>query len=106
MTNSERFNLQTLIHILDARPDFLLESSDYRMEVSCAAALGHINGYMFPQAILIDNSGVEDEFFLKALRERAPALGKTLIELPGNAEQSLRWITKLDSSSLNCEYRD
>ena len=92
------------MHPLDARPDFLLESSDYRMEVSCSAALGHINSYMSPQAVIIDNSGHEDVFFLKALREKAPTLGQTLIELPSNAEQSLRWITKLDSSSLNCRY--
>lgn len=72
------------------------------MEVSSSAALGHIDNYMHPQAVIIDNSGIEDEFFLKAFRERASLLGKTLIELPDDAEQSLRWITRLDSSSLKC----
>jgi hypothetical protein len=72
------------------------------MGVSCSAALGHINNFMHPQAIIIDNSGVEDEFFLEAFRDSAPALGKTLIELPANAEQNLRWMTRLDGASLSC----
>jgi hypothetical protein len=73
------------------------------MEVSSSAALGHIDNYMHPQAVIIDISGKEDLFFLKASRERASLLGKTLIELPDDAEQSLRWITRLDSSSLKCK---
>ncbi len=93
-----------LICVADGRPDLLIESSDYRMEVSQSACLGHITNFMHPQAVIIDNSGIEDPFFLKAFRERAPALGRTLIELPGNAEQSLRWITRLDSASLNGKF--
>jgi hypothetical protein len=73
------------------------------MEVSSSAALGHINTYMRPQAVIIDNSGIEDLWFLKAMRGRASLIGKTLVELPGDVEQSLRWITRLDSSSLNCK---
>jgi hypothetical protein len=91
------------MHPTDSRPDSLLQSSDFRMEVSSSAALGHIDTYMHPQAVIIDNSGIEDLFFLKAMRGRASLLGKTLIELPGDTEQSLRWITRLDSSSLRCK---
>lgn len=88
------------IWVHDARPDYLLESSEFRMEVSCGAALGHIDRFMHPQAIIVDNSGNEDLFFLKAMRSQAPGLEKTLIELPSNVEQSLRWITRLDSAAL------
>lgn len=92
-----------LINFIDSRPDYLLQSSDFRMEVSSSAALGHIETYMHPQAIIIDNSGIEDLWFLKAMRDRTSWLGKTLIELPSDVEQSLRWITRLDSSSLKCK---
>jgi hypothetical protein len=86
----------------DCRPDYLLQSSDFRMEVSSSAALGHIETYMHPQAVIIDNSEIEDWWFLKSMRDRASLLDKTLIELPGDVEQNLRWITRLDSSSLKC----
>lgn len=92
------------MHLIDSRPDYLLQSSDFRMEVSSSAALGHIDNYMHPQAVIIDNSGIEDVWFLKAMRDRASLIGKTLIQLPGNVEQSLRWITRLDSSSLKRKY--
>ena len=72
------------------------------MEVSCSAGFGHINYYMHPQAVIIDNSGNEDDYFIKGLRGQANILGKTLIELPENAEQNVRWITRLDGSSLRC----
>lgn len=71
------------------------------MEVSVSAGLNHINTYMHPQAVIIDNSGIEDKFFLTAIRDRSTLLGRTLIELPRNAGQSMLWMTRLDSSSLN-----
>ncbi len=73
-----------LTFLSDARPDFSVQSTDYRMEVSAAAALGHINTFMHPQAVIVDNSGQEDPYFISAMRERAALLGKTLIELPPN----------------------
>jgi hypothetical protein len=71
------------------------------MEVSSGAALGHINNYMHPQAVIVDGSGTVEEYFLRGVRDRSIELGKTLIELPYNAEQSLIWLTRLDSWSLN-----
>jgi hypothetical protein len=71
------------------------------MEVSSAAALGHINNYMHPQAVIVDKSGTEEEYFLTGIKDRSIELGKTLIELPDNAEQSLMWLMRLDSFSLN-----
>ena len=86
----------------DARPDFSVHSTDYRMEVSCAAAFNHINTFVHPQATFIDASG-EEEIFMKGLEKRANTLGRTVIELPENAEQTLMWTTLLDSSSLSCK---
>lgn len=71
------------------------------MEVSSSAGLNHINNYMHPQAIIVDSSGEEEEFFLRAFRERANAMGTSLIELPKNAEESLMWLTRLDYASLS-----
>lgn len=85
----------------DARPDFSEQSSDFRMEVSCAAGFNHINSFVHPQATLIDGSGEEELFFMKGLKLKANNLGRTVIELPDKAEQTLRWITLLDSASLS-----
>ncbi|KAI9736422.1 MAG: hypothetical protein M1818_006156 [Claussenomyces sp. TS43310] len=84
----------------DARPDFLVESSDSRMEISASAALNHISNFMNPQAVLVDQSEKEDVFFLKALRNQAAKLDRTLIELPPGVAQTLMWLTRLDSASL------
>jgi hypothetical protein len=70
------------------------------MEVSTVAAFNHINTYVHPQATIVDGSGEEELWFLKALGDRAISLGRTVIELPDNAEKNLMWITLLDSSSL------
>jgi hypothetical protein len=70
------------------------------MEVSSSAALTHIERFMHPQAVIVDSSEAEEAFFLKALRAKAHTLGKTLIELPPDAEQSLLWMTRLNAASL------
>lgn len=59
---------------------------------------------MHPQAIIVDASGEEEDFFLTAFRERANAIGTALIELPKDAEESLMWITRLDYASLSGAY--
>ncbi|TVY42731.1 hypothetical protein LOCC1_G004104 [Lachnellula occidentalis] len=85
----------------DARPDFSVQSSDFRMEVSTFAGFNHINTFVHPQATFIDGSGEEEPFFLKGLKARAASLQRTVIELPDNAEQYLMWVTLLDSASLS-----
>lgn len=71
------------------------------MEVSSAAAFGHINTFIHPQATLIDGSGEEDVWFTRGLQDRAITLGRTVIELPDNAEKSLMYLYQLDSASLS-----
>ena len=88
------------IHWHDARPDYSVWSTDFRMESSVAASLEHIQTFIHPQVVLIDSSKHEDGFLVKAIREKALDLSKPLIELPSNAMENLLWITRLDSSSL------
>ncbi|KAL8665948.1 MAG: hypothetical protein Q9202_001884 [Teloschistes flavicans] len=84
----------------DARPDFSMWSSDYRMEVTVAAALGHIQTFMHPQVVIVDDPSREDGFFTKATRGKTLELGRSLIELTTDAAENLMWITRLDSASL------
>jgi hypothetical protein len=88
----------------DARPDYSVHSTDYRMEVSCSAGFNHIDTFVHPQATFIDASGEEELFFMKGLKDRANNLGRTVIELPENAEQTLMWTTLLDSASLSGKF--
>lgn len=70
------------------------------MEVSVAAAIGHIQTYIDPQVIITDHASREDGFFIKAVRAKALEIGKSLIELPLDATENLMWLTRLDSGSL------
>ncbi|KAL8811761.1 MAG: hypothetical protein Q9223_007460 [Gallowayella weberi] len=84
----------------DARPNFSPWSSDFRMEVSVAAALGHIQTFMHPQVVITDTQSREDAFFTKAIRAKAGELGKPVVELPPDASEKMMWIARLDSGSL------
>lgn len=84
----------------DARPDYSAWSSDFRMEVSVRAALGHIHKALRPQVVLTDTSLHEDSFFIKSTQDKSNELGMTAIELPPNAAENLPWLSKLDSASL------
>ena len=55
---------------------------------------------MHPQAIIVDSTHTEEEYFLQALRDQISATRSALIELPDKPETRLAWITKLDSSAL------
>lgn len=55
---------------------------------------------MHPQAIIVDGSYVEEPFFLRVMRAEASNLGVTLVDLPGDALNRLKWMAKLDSASL------
>lgn len=85
----------------DARPDYTPYSTDFRMELSTRAALGHIHKSMRLQAVLKDTPTREDEFFTKAIKDKTKELGITTIELPANAIDRLQWMMKLDSASLS-----
>ena len=84
----------------DARPDYSRWSSDLRMEISVTAGVEHIQTFIHPQVIIIDNPSREDLFFITALRSKAMDIGKSVIELPVDAAENMMWITRLDSASL------
>ena len=85
----------------DGRPDFAPYSSNSRMELSIRAALGYIHKSTQLQVVLTDTSTHEDEFFIKAIKDKTKELGITTKELPSNAVDGLLWMMKLDSASLS-----
>lgn len=70
------------------------------MEVSVMASLGHIQTFVHPQVIITDDPSREDIFFVDAVRSKAKDIGKSLIELPQDATESMMWLTRLDSGAL------
>ncbi|THY75114.1 hypothetical protein D6C86_04222 [Aureobasidium pullulans] len=84
----------------DARCDYSEYSTDARAEASVVGALGHINTYMHPQAIIIDDSSVEDAFFIRGLRSKLANLATPLIEIPKGNYEDFLWMTRLDSGGL------
>ncbi|KAJ4414477.1 hypothetical protein N0V85_003128 [Neurospora sp. IMI 360204] len=89
---------QIIFH--DARLDKSTESTKTRLSKGISRAFHHIQTYMHPQAVLVDASGEEEEYFLLAARAQASEEGFPLIELPEGAQKRLAWMTKLDSASL------
>lgn len=65
--------------------------------------LDHINMYMHPQAILVDSTNTEEDYFLRGIRDQVRATRIALIELPAQPSTRVAWISKLDSSALSGE---
>jgi hypothetical protein len=84
----------------DARCDYSEYSTDARAEASVIGALGHIHMYMHPQAVIIDDSTVEDTFFIRALRSKLGSLVTPIIEIPKGKYEDFLWMTRLDSGGL------
>lgn len=70
------------------------------MELSVFAAMAHLRNYIHPQAVIIDSAELENKYFVHNARVQAKNMDFTLIELPKRKE-SLRWLSRLDSASLN-----
>ncbi|KAK5121513.1 hypothetical protein LTR85_005346 [Meristemomyces frigidus] len=88
------------VYFHDARADYSEYSTEQRAEVSVAGAMKHINDFMHPQAIVMDDSKVEDMFFIRAMRNKASEYGRSLIEVPAGRYEEFMWMTRLDSGSL------
>jgi len=84
----------------DARPDYSEYSTDVRAEVSVAGAMNHIHNFMHPQVVIMDDSMVEDVFFIKGMRGKMSELGVSIIEVPRGKYEDFLWTTGLDSVSL------
>ena len=73
----------------------------YVAELELTSSSVHINTYALPQAIVIDGSSTEEDFFTKAMRKEADKLKLTLVEVPRDGAKKLGWITKLDGAALS-----
>ena len=88
------------VYFHDARADYADHSSAKRAEVSVTGAMKHINDFMHPQAMIMDDDSVEDSFFTRAMRKQARRVGRALIEIPEGRYEDFLWMTRLDSGSL------
>lgn len=84
----------------DARPDYMEYSSDTRAELGVQGAMMHINSFLHPQAVIMDDSLTEDMFFIRGIRAKSTALKIPVIEVPKNRVNDFYWITRLDAGSL------
>lgn len=62
-------------------------------------AMMHMHRFLHPQVMFIDKQN-ENEVVLRAIKEAATQYGAPIIELPENAAENLRWMTRLSSQSL------
>lgn len=85
----------------DARPDFSAYSTHGRMETSVFGALGHIESFMHPQAIITAGMSSENLYFMTAVRSKAKILKSPVIEVPKEKPESLYWLARLDATALN-----
>ncbi|KAH9881785.1 hypothetical protein J1614_000956 [Plenodomus biglobosus] len=84
----------------DARPDYSEYSSDVRAENSVMGAMAHINSFLHPQVVIMDDSISEDAFFVRGMRSKTGLLNIPLIEVPKNRLADFTWSTRLDAGSL------
>ena len=69
--------------------------------LSADQKVDHINTYAMPQAIIVDGSVTEEEFFKTAMQQEAEKLKLTLIEIPHGGAKKMGWMTKLDGAALS-----
>ncbi|KAF5007462.1 hypothetical protein FDECE_6224 [Fusarium decemcellulare] len=89
------------LYLHDARTDHAAASTETRLKLAAIRAFFFINTFMHPQAIIVDASNTEEDFFLKAVRDQVTATKSALIELPDKPETRFAWISKLDASALS-----
>ncbi|KAG5927516.1 hypothetical protein E4U42_002159 [Claviceps africana] len=85
----------------DARPDYFESSTEHRMQLAVKSAFHHFGVYMHPQAVIVDSTTAEDDYFLAPVRDHMLSSPAALIELPDRPGKSLAWISKLDAEALS-----
>ncbi|QGI77536.1 hypothetical protein CEK25_004265 [Fusarium fujikuroi] len=88
------------IYVHDARTDYASTSSELRLKLAAIRAFFYIENFMHPQAIIVDSTQKEEDYFLQAIRDQITGTRSALIELPEKPETRLAWISKLDASAL------
>lgn len=99
----QRINgIDTSCHIMfhDARPNYDGVSADTRMQRAATRALFHINSFMHPQAVVVDDTDREEYWFRDGVRLQSESISVPLVEFPKHAAGNLTWFAKLDSCSL------
>ena len=89
----------------DARPNWAPYSSDLRTESSIASALEHIQDFMHPQVVIMDDSSLEDQYFTRQLRIKAAKHEWPIIELPAGSSEKLHWLSRLDAPALRAFHK-
>ena len=85
----------------DGRPDYSEYSTDIRAEASVVGAMYHVNSWMHPQVVIVDDEYIEDGFFIRGIRGKMRDLNRPIIELPSGRYNDFRWMTRLSSASLS-----
>lgn len=93
-------NDECKVHFHDARADFPEYSSVSRAEAATKGAMKHINDFMHPQAIIMDDGDKEEASFTTAMRQRAKDVDRPLIEIPSGRYEEWLWVAKLDVDSI------
>jgi len=62
--------------------------------------MSHINSFLHPQAVVIDDSMSEDAFLVRGMRSKTGALKMPLVEVPKDRLEDFAWVSRLDAGSL------
>ncbi|CAK1358314.1 hypothetical protein CB0940_07061 [Cercospora beticola] len=84
----------------DARGDYAEYSSDSRVESAVRGAMKHIQEYMHPQVVIMDDGAQEEAYFTKAMHAKTKDLGIPLVEIPRGKYEEWLWLTRLSAASL------
>lgn len=87
----------------DARAEFANRMTEDRLKIATRTGLRHLHDFLHPQAVLLSVDH-EEERFIRIARGTTQQLQMQIIELPENAANDLRWITRLDSGSIGGTY--
>ncbi|EMC91587.1 hypothetical protein BAUCODRAFT_78758 [Baudoinia panamericana UAMH 10762] len=93
------------VYFHDGRPDYTDYSTDDRAEASVHAAMRHVWDFMHPQAMIMDDSSEEDDFFVRAMRLEGAKMRRPIIEIPTGRYEEFFWMTRLDSGGLRNWFR-
>ncbi|KAH0612691.1 uncharacterized protein H6S33_009071 [Morchella sextelata] len=83
----------------DARAEMVSLMTKNRMKLAMRFGLRHLHEFIHPQAVFFSVEH-EEEWFMDMARKTAGQLQMQMLELPSNTIDELRWITRLDSGSL------
>lgn len=87
----------------DARAEFANMMTEDRLKITIRTGLRHLHDFIHPQVVLLSVDH-EEKWFIEIARKTTQQLQMQTIELPANAANDLRWITRLDSGSIGGIY--